>query len=82
MYDTCIYRIELCGEADEAELNAISPLRVSIELTDSGSSLLTVCTDQSGLVGLMRHLHGLGFVFLSMQREESVPYGTLSSFPK
>jgi hypothetical protein len=70
MNDSCIYRIEICGEADEDEINAISPLRVSIDLSDAGSSLLTVCTDQSGLIGLMRHLHGLGYVFLSLKRVE------------
>jgi hypothetical protein len=70
MNDSLVYRVELCGEADEDEINAISPLRVSIDLSDAGSSLLTVCTDQSGLIGLMRHLHGLGYVFLSVKRVE------------
>ena len=28
-----------------------------------------IITDQSGLIGLMRHLHGLGFVFLSVKCE-------------
>ncbi len=68
MNDTFIYRLGLCGEADEEEINAISPFEVTIEPTGPGASLLTVCTDQSGLIGLMRHLHGLGFVFLSMTR--------------
>jgi hypothetical protein len=36
---------------------------------DQAATLFTVCTDQSGLIGLMRHLHGLGFVFLSVNCE-------------
>ncbi len=70
MNDTFIYRIELCGEADEDEINAVSPVLVSIELTGPGTCWLTVCTDHSGVIGLMRRLHGLGFVFLAMQRAE------------
>ena len=33
------------------------------------STLVAVCTDQSGLIGLMRHLHGRGLVLLSVHRE-------------
>jgi hypothetical protein len=29
----------------------------------------TVHTDQSGLIGLIRHLHGRGFVLLSVSHE-------------
>jgi hypothetical protein len=31
--------------------------------------LCTVCTDQSGLVGVIRHLHRQGFVLLSVTRK-------------
>ena len=70
MHDICIYRVQLSGEADEVEINNMSPFHVSVEPVPAGSAWLTACTDQSGLIGLMRHLHGLGFVFLSMSREE------------
>ena len=33
---------------------------------DTAVSHFSVHTDQSGLIGLMRHLHGRGFVFLSV----------------
>ena len=33
------------------------------------ATLLTTCTDQSGLIGLIRHLHGHGFVLQSVTRE-------------
>lgn len=68
MNDTCIYRIELRGEVDEGEVNALGPLRVKVEPCDTGLTLLTVHTDQSGLIGLLRYLHGLGFVVLTLSR--------------
>jgi hypothetical protein len=72
MNDASTYLIQLRGQVDEAEINAMSPQEVTAEKRDAGATQLTVCTDQSGLIGLMRHLHGLGFVFLSMKRVDSV----------
>ena len=37
----------------------------------SEATLLSIGTDQSGLIGLIRHLHGLGFVLLSVNRVET-----------
>jgi hypothetical protein len=70
MDDICAYLIQLRGRVDEAEINAMSPLQLTVKEVDIASTLLTVNTDQSGLIGLMRHLHGLGFVFLSVKREQ------------
>ena len=36
---------------------------------EAATTRVTVSTDQAGLIGLMRHLHGLGFQFLSVNRE-------------
>jgi hypothetical protein len=36
---------------------------------DMISRLFSVRTDQSGLIGLIRHLHGRGFVLLSVACE-------------
>ncbi len=66
MNDICSCLIEVCGRADEGEVNAISPLHVRVVRAGPETTLLSVCTDQSGLIGLLRHLHGLGFVFLSV----------------
>jgi hypothetical protein len=33
------------------------------------TTLSAVVTDQAGLVGLIRHLHGLGIVLLSIERK-------------
>ena len=70
MNDICAYLIQLRGQVDENEINAMSPLQMTVTWVDTASTLLTVHTDQSGLIGLMRHLHGLGFVFLSVKREQ------------
>ena len=69
MDELCTYRIEVRGQADENDLNAISPLQMTVVRVDTIATLFTVCTDQSGLVGLMRHLHGRGLVLLSVIRE-------------
>jgi hypothetical protein len=74
MKDVFAYHIKLGGQVNENEINSMSPLQITFEDTlavkkdDLESTLFTVCTDQSGLIGLMRHLHGLGFVFLAVNR--------------
>ena len=70
MDELCTYHIQLHGRVDEDEMNAMSPAQMTVIRTDAAATLLAVSTDQSGLIGLMRHLHGLGFVFLSMKREQ------------
>lgn len=68
MQEVYTYHIEVQGQVDEHDFNTTSPLRVSIEQTDSAATALTLHADQSGLVGLIRHLHHQGFVILSMFR--------------
>jgi hypothetical protein len=70
MNDVCTYLIQLRGQVDEGEINARSPLQMTVVRADPDATLLTVGTDQSGLIGLMRHLHGLGFVLLAVSRIE------------
>ncbi len=69
MNDLCKYRIQIDGRVDGNELNALSPLEIRVERVDAESTWLSVLTDQSGLFGLMRHLHGHGFLLLSVHRE-------------
>lgn len=69
MNDLCKYRVRIAGRVDERELNVLSPLEMKLEGAEADSTWLSIHTDQSGLVGLMRHLHGLGFVFLSVDRQ-------------
>jgi hypothetical protein len=73
--DVGYYQIRLAGEVDANEVNAMSPLQVAVEALQPGATpvsttLMTFCTDQSGLLGLMRHLHGLGFIVLSLTRAD------------
>ena len=73
MNDICTYTLQLHGQVNENEINALGPLQMTIEKAGAGATWFTISTDQSGLIGLMRHLHGLGFVFLSMNRLDPNP---------
>ena len=66
MNTVCVYHIQIRGLVDEAEVNAMSPLQLMRDWAETAVTQFSVRTDQSGLIGLMRHLHGLGFVFLSV----------------
>lgn len=75
MADICAYEIRLRGRMDEDEINALSPLQMALEPAAANpggqpATLFTVRTDQAGMVGLVRHLHGLGLVILSISRVE------------
>jgi hypothetical protein len=69
MQEICTYHIEVQGRVEERELNKRSPLQISEARTDTSATLFTVHTDQSGLVGLIRYLHGQGFLLLSVSRQ-------------
>jgi hypothetical protein len=60
---------------DEAEVNAMSPLHLVREWGATAVTQFSIRSDESVLIGLMRHLHHLGFVFLSVacepEREET-----------
>ena len=68
MDDTCTYFIQLRGQVAADEINARSPLLLTLIDTDPTLTRLSVTTDQAGLIGLLRHLHGSGFVILSVSR--------------
>jgi hypothetical protein len=69
MDDNCTYRIKLHGKVEQYELNTNSPIHMTVAGVDSNTTLINLKTDQSGLIGLLRHLHGRGFVLLSVLRE-------------
>jgi hypothetical protein len=75
MHESCIYRIKVRGQVDESDLNAMSPLQITMVQADAdeehpyAATLFTIHADQSGLIGLMRHLHGRRLVLLSVNRE-------------
>ena len=63
------YEIEVRGRIEERDLILMSPLRLNVKHSDANTLSFTVCTDQSGVIGLIRHLHGRGLVILSVKRE-------------
>lgn len=69
MDDTNHYLIRIREQVSERELNASSPLQVLIVDVDSDSTLLSVCADQSGLIGLLRYLHAQSIGILSFSCE-------------
>ena len=64
------YLIRLRGQVNVDDLNAMSPHHMTIVRMTPASTLIGIRTDQSGLVGLLRHLHHLGLTFLSVHREK------------
>jgi hypothetical protein len=69
MPDQHTYLIQLRGSVDIEEVNARAPLQIAGVRADTTTTQVTVSTDQAGLIGLLRHLHGLGFQFLSITCE-------------
>ena len=69
MQESFNYSIKVQGAVDENTFNASSPFCVKVVRTDAEDTLLVVHTDQSGFVGLIRHLHQQGYVLLSLSRK-------------
>lgn len=65
------YRIEIKGRVDAEWLQRFdSSVEISVD-EDRQSEAITVInvlTDQAGIVGLVRRLHGLGVVFVSVSQ--------------
>jgi hypothetical protein len=65
-----LYRIEVRGRVDVEWLQGFdSSVEVSVDKVrpQEGITVLTVHTDQAGIVGLVRRLHGLGMAILQLQ---------------
>ncbi len=69
MRDIHTYRIEVWDQLDEYTFNATSPQQVRIVQADKEITMFTIRADQSGLIGLLRRLHGQGFTILSVACE-------------
>jgi hypothetical protein len=72
MPDQHTYLIELQGSVEVDELNARAPLKILPVRADSATTLISATSDQAGLIGLLRHLHGLGFQFISITCESQL----------
>jgi hypothetical protein len=66
MNDNRIYQIQVRGLVQESELNLKSPFHLVVESVSETHTFLNLCSDQSGLLGILRHLHGLGLDILSV----------------
>ena len=64
--DLHVYHIRLSGSLDEDWLAAFCPAGLKVEHTGDIVVLSNLITDQAGLVGLIRQLHGLGCTLLSV----------------
>jgi len=70
MMEIQTYTILLRGRIDPQEIGAASPLHMKIEHMETQNTKLEVLTDQSGIIGVLRYLHGRGLVILSVHCEE------------
>ena len=68
MQAICAYHIRLEGQVKEADLNVGSPLMIRVVQVDVAAATLEIQTDQSGMIGVIRYLHGQGFLLLSVVR--------------
>jgi hypothetical protein len=66
MDERCTYQLEVRGHMDEQDLKATSPVQMTAVRVDAVSMRFTVRTDQSGILGLIRYLHGRGLALLSL----------------
>ncbi len=65
------YVIRIQGNIDGGFVECFGPVKVTGAEGEGGhviSTLSGIVTDQAGLMGLLRHLHGLGVVLLSVER--------------
>jgi hypothetical protein len=74
MDQVCSYTIEVQGCARVEDINAKSPLTIRLLRAEPSSTAITIVTDQSGFIGIIRHLHARGFVLLASKRQ---PYNDL-----
>jgi menaquinone-dependent protoporphyrinogen oxidase len=75
------YTIRIQGRVSESEINRDTPRQMSLVDAQPDATLFAVRTDQSGLVGILRHLHGAGFVLLAVAGEDGPPLAAASPAP-
>ncbi|KPL74053.1 hypothetical protein [Leptolinea tardivitalis] len=67
MDDVRRYRVLIPGELRAADIDAFCVPGYQIKPEDGGNTGLYFQTDQAGMIGLIRHLHGIGLVLLSIE---------------
>jgi hypothetical protein len=81
-----VYEITVRGEIDVSWLTGFGEVDVQTAISAGGghqSTLSQIVTDQAGLVGLIRRLHGLGVVLVSVRQapEADLPAQTQTRLP-
>lgn len=66
------FTIKVRGSVLEEPLNLKSPQPIRVIGSDPGATVFKACTDQSGLIGLLRLLHGQGYVLLRIERLDEI----------
>lgn len=61
------YEIEIQGRMNGNDLNVGGPLQLTVLREDEVATVFAVRADQSGLIGLLRHLHGRGATLISVR---------------
>jgi hypothetical protein len=65
------YEIKIYGQLDDSWLGWFGEATANTEALDDESQVTTISNvymDQAGLVGLIRRLHGLGILLISIRR--------------
>ena len=65
------YEIKICDQLDDSWLDLFGeadPHTAIVEDNLQETTISNIAMDQAGLVGLIRRLHGLGIVLLSIQQ--------------
>jgi hypothetical protein len=78
IHNVRIYKIQIYGQVKEEDINRSSPLQFKLEQEGEDNTFVSVRSDQSGFVGLIRHLHGLGLVLVSMSSTVEQPLNCCS----
>lgn len=63
------YRITLRGRVDDEFVAAYCPAGTQLTCAGETTCLCNIRTDQSGIVGLMRHLHSLGCTIVALESQ-------------
>jgi hypothetical protein len=61
------YALKLSGELEQDFLTSFCPAGTNLERQEGSTLLSNICTDQSGIIGMIRYLHNLGFTILEMK---------------
>jgi hypothetical protein len=66
MEDFRTYRVIVRGRIEAADIGTGSPVPATVERIKAEQTWMQVRTDQSGLIGLLRHLHARGIALIAV----------------